>query len=116
MRKFTIGIVAAIGLWLGGCTTNPTTGYQQIDPNVIGQIQADVAAACGIVPTVTTILSVFIPGAASAISAATTVICAAVHAAPASSRMLAASSSLHPVVVGVLPNGVSITGYKARLR
>ena len=116
MKKTILAAIAYLAVGLTSCTTLPGSTTPTLDPAVIGQIQQDVAAACGIVPTVATIITVFNPGIGAAISAADAAICAAVAAAPPSPKLLASSSALHPVQVGVLPNGVSITGYKARLK
>ncbi len=127
MKSFLYVLPIAAVTALGGCTTNPVTGYPTLDPNFVDAVQADVAAACQYIPTAISIASdvaALIPGAGTIV---TTVgngvavvsrdLCTAVPppATPASASLhaqLRASSPNNPVMVGTTAVGVRVTGYK----
>jgi hypothetical protein len=57
MRKLVIALAVGASVALGGCATSPS-GQPTIDPSIQTQIQNGTAAACGFVPTITTVASI----------------------------------------------------------
>lgn len=121
MRKLAIALLCAGSL--AGCTA---AQIQSATTTIEGDIQAGVAAACGIVPTLATITevaSVLFPGSAGLIgivasgeAAIEADICKAVPpAASAKFRAIPrAAYGVAPAVIGVTPHGVGVTGWRAR--
>ena len=127
MKSFLYVLPIAAVTALGGCTTNPTTGYPTLDPNFVDAVQADVAAACQYIPTAISIASdvaALIPGAGtivstigSGVSVVSRDLCTAVPApaTPASAALrsrLKASAPSSPVSVGTTVSGVRVSGYR----
>jgi hypothetical protein len=119
MRKFLLISAVAVPLILGGCTAAQIeSGAATIEAD----IQAGAAAACGVIPTVTSILDIisvlYPPGtavtaiAAAGISAIEKEICTA--APPISSARLRALPlpGNIPAVIGQSSHGVVVSGWR----
>jgi len=120
MRKFMLA--TALCTTLGACSA---AQIQSATTTIEGDIQAGVAAACGIVPTLATITSVaavMFPGSAGLIgivasgeAAIEADICKAAPP-PASARYRAlprAAYGVAPATIGVTPHDVVVRGWRA---
>ncbi len=114
MRKFLMSTMLAGTVALGGCSTTQITEF-------LGQVQADTAAACAFVPTVSTILAVaaalgFAPAsiAGAAIQTVANAICSKVPP-PASARYRALSPrGIGPAnTVGIIGNA-PVSGWRTQ--
>lgn len=128
-RRKALTTIAGFGgvTALAACTTNPTTGYPEIDPNFITAVQNGVAQIAKFIPTATSIANVvaalFGPAAVAivqtitgALSAVINDLVSAAPTTPAASAQLRArlraSSAINPITIGVTAHGVTVAGYK----
>jgi hypothetical protein len=121
MHKLMLGAALAPFVALGACST---VQVEQTAAQVEQAIQSGAAAACGVIPTVSTVLSVIaaVTGQSEivgltqgAIAAIEGDICSAVPA-PASARFRAlprASLGKAPAVIGVSKSGTTVVGWRA---
>lgn len=111
LRRFVIAAALAGGLSLGGCAgVTPATIQTDIN-TIVAQVQQGVAAACGFLPTVATVVAVINGPVGAAVGTAVTYICGAFATATATtakSRM----SARYGAGVRTLYCSGSICGYK----
>lgn len=119
MRKLMLGAALASLLAFAGCTS---AQIETDAANIESSIQAGTAALCGIVPTVSSIMSVV--GIVTGTTEITTLVGAGVTAveqdlcsaapSPASSRFKALPlRAAAPGIIGTTQHGVTVTGWRA---
>jgi len=123
VRIQLLAAVATVAL-LAGCTTAQIQSAVTAEQTAIQDVQNVVAAACGFVPTVQSIVSdvgVLFPQyggtvAAAIVNGGITVlqkdICSAAPAPAALSARLRGSSAAAPVTIGKSTRGVVVQGYR----